>query len=43
MFRRPNFNNIFEGCPDEPRIHMVSFRKPITYILSRVENDTYSI
>jgi hypothetical protein len=43
MFRRPNFENIFEGCPDEPRIHMVSFRKPITYVLSEVEEGLYSI
>ena len=43
MFRRPNFENIFEGFPDEPRIHMVSFRKPTTYLLSEVEPNLYSI
>jgi hypothetical protein len=43
MFRRPNLANVFEKELDEPRIHMVSYRKPITYMLSKIKPGLYSI
>lgn len=45
IFRRPDFSNIFEEFPSEPRLHMVSFRKPVTFYLEKkdLQLQTYSI
>lgn len=48
MFRRPNFDNVYENNPSETikREHMNHFKKPATFYLTRMGDSkagTYSI
>lgn len=43
MFRRPNFDNIYEENQTIKREHMTHFKKPATFNLKRQPGGTYSI
>ena len=43
MFRRPNFDNIYEENQTIKREHMTHFKKPATFTLKRQPGGTYSI
>lgn len=42
-FRTPQSDNIYEGLPNRPSSWMISFRKPISFYLHRVDKNVEAI
>ena len=42
-FRNPDFTNVFTEYENEPKKHMVSFRKPISIFLHKISDHAFAM